>query len=1012
MAIPPLFAALRWRLGATVALLAVAVLAVFTAAAGPLFLGAADTEVLHSTLTDAGFSQTQINTGDVRGAVVTVAPVLALPQLARQVGLSQWYRPGVVTEDAGVSVPYSGDVSKTKNALGDLVARGGVCAHLRFISGSCPSRAFQVAMTQRDAQLLQVRLGEKLQTSDGMVTVTGIIRTGDESAPYWLGDDYFSYGIHGNGSPPDLDAFFTPAATLQGFKVVALAQFAMVVDRTQPSTLSALSKTVRTFEYDVRNRFDLGATSRLSVVLGSYQAESNEIVSIVAVVALQLLLLTLFVLYVLVTRTATARRGEVALARLRGATLPSVLAIGVAEPVLILVAALPIGLLLAWLGMDFVSRVSLSNAPVPFSLLTLLAGLAAFGSGLVAVAAGSRKLLTRPLVDEIRATEEPSSPAARAAWEGAAVALAGAGLLELGTAGVLNGSHPNPIALFAPGLIAVGVAVPGVRLLPLACRFVVHRTRYSKRVGVGLAVRQVIRRPAVLRQVLILTVAVALAAFAVIGWSVAGTNRSLRADFDVGAAKVVQVSFPASVNLVTAVRRADPSGRYAMAVMETRQYNQDLLAVDPTRLAKVAYWPASISTTKLAAIVRWLQPKVQPALILTGTATRMTVTLTPAVNPPPDLQFTMLDSSGNAQVADFGYLSAGTHTYTASLPSACVGGCFVTSLAPIWYPGPGSTAHVKYSITISGLQVQRGADWSDIGNRVYQPSYWGTNSSNAQLSGVGQTLTIQLKNSANEDVSPAAIPGRLPSQLRAVSTVASQPTDPTHNSIQDFDGTSLNVNTTPELVALPNLGALGSLISMPLAMRADEGTPVDTTYSVWLAPEAPKRVMRSLISQGVTVVSVRTPASTLAQFNDGGLGLAYRFFVFAAGAAAALAVATTILTFFLTARRRAFELAVLRALGVPSKSLRRSLIFEQGLVLVPGLVLGIVAALVAALVALAAVPEFGSNSGQPPLQLTLPALPLVALAAVLLVLLSAAAVAAAVISVRGVDLARLRMEIR
>ena len=1010
MAFPPLLAALRWRLGASLSLLAVAVLAVFTAAAGPVFLGAADTDVLHSTLTDTGFLQTQINAGNVMGAEINPESVFRVPQLARQVGLSRWYGPGVVSQDAGLVVP---DPPSAKAADGDLVSRTGICSHLHFISGHCPTSAFQVAMTQRDTQLLGVKLGQKLRTSQGMVTITGIIGVANENAPYWMGDAYFSYAIHGGDIPPDLDAFFTPAATVSGLKVIATAQFPMLVKRTQPSTIPALTSTIKTFDYDVRNHFfGLGASSRVLVVIDSYLAEASEIVSIVGVVALQLLLLTLFVLYVLVVRTAAARRGEVALARLRGATLPSVLAIGVAEPVVILVAALPIGLVLAWLGMKVASRVALSNAPVPFSLLTLLAGLAAFVSGLVAVGAGSRKLLTRRLVDEIRVTEDTSSPLARAAWEGAAIALAGAGLLELATAGVLNGSHPNPIALFAPGLIAVGVAVPGVRLLPLACALVVRRTRYSRHVETGLAVRQVIRRPAVLRQVLILTVAVALAAFAVIGWSVAGTNRSLRADFDVGAAKVVQVTFPSSVNLITAVRRADPSGRYAMAAMETKPYNQDLLAVEPSRLAKVAYWPAGISQTSLARIVRWLQPQVQPALILTGTATRMTVDLSPAVNPPPDLQFTMLDSSGNAQVADFGYLAAGTHTYTAALPAACAGGCYVTSLAPIWYPGPISSGHVKYSVTISGLQVERGSKWSQINSRIYRPTYWGTNSGNAQVSGQGNQLTMLLYNSVNQDVSPAAIPGRLPSQLQAVSTVDSQPTDPVHNSVQDFDGTSLNVNTSREVVALPNLGSLGTLISLPIAMRADQGTPVDTTYSVWLAPGAPKRVMKSLVSQGIHVVSVQTPAATLTQFNDGGLGLAYRFFVFAAGAAALLAVATTILTFFLNARRRAFELAVLRALGVPTKTLQRSLIAEQALVLVPGLLLGIVAALIAALVALAAVPEFGSNSGQPPLQLALPALPLLALAVALLVVLSLAAVVAALITVRGVDLARLRLEVR
>ncbi|HEY6538847.1 MAG TPA: FtsX-like permease family protein, partial [Candidatus Dormibacteraeota bacterium] len=204
----------------------------------------------------------------------------------------------------------------------------------------------------------------------------------------------------------------------------------------------------------------------------------------------------------------------------------------------------------------------------------------------------------------------------------------------------------------------------------------------------------------------------------------------------------------------------------------------------------------------------------------------------------------------------------------------------------------------------------------------------------------------------------------------------------------------------------------GVLISLPTAMAAELEAPVASTTSVWLAPGAPARIMRRLVGEGIRVVSVTTPGPSLQRYNSGGLGLGYQFFVFAAGAAAALAVATTVLTFFLSARRRAFELAVMRALGVAPPVLLRSLVAEQCLVLIPGVILGIVAAVVAALIALPAIPEFGTTVGQPPLQLGLPALPLAVLSVSLLVLLLAAALLAALVAVQELDLARLRMEFR
>ncbi|MGA7172254.1 MAG: FtsX-like permease family protein [Candidatus Dormiibacterota bacterium] len=1004
IAVPPLLSALRWRLGASAALLAVAVIAVFTAAAGPLFLGAAETEVLHATLSSAGFDQTLITGENSSAAVGAVRIVQKLTPLAEQVGLTQWYGPSVITQDHGMRVDGN---------IADLVARAGVCAHLDFVAGHCATKRNQIVITERDSTALGRTVGDVLKVPKvGKLTVTGVIAVGNPQLRYWLGDDFFGFYPPQAHKPGNYDAFFTPASTVRSLPVVASAQFPLLVPNTQVATVDQLRDSVSQFLVQARTRLGLAATTQVTSSLGSYRGAASSIESIVEVVALQLLLLTLFVLYILVARTAAARRSEVALARLRGANTSSLLVIGMAEPVLILLLALPIGLFLAWLGMELASALTLGGAPVPFSLLAVLAGLVAFLSGLVAIAAGSRRALTRRLIDELRATEEKPSPLARAAWEGAAVALAVAGLLELATAGVLSGSHPNPIALFAPGLIAVGIAVPGMRVLPLAGHFVIRRTRHSRRVAAGLAVRQVVRRPAVLRQVLILTVAVALSAFAIVGWSVAGTNRSLRADFDVGAARVVKVKVPAAVNLLEAVRRADPSGNYAMAAMESTADGQHLLAVDPSRLAQVAYWADSITGARLQQIVHWLEPTYTPALVLTGSETRVTVNLSRAVNPPPDLQVAMLDSGGNAESADFGYLSPGTHTYTASLPPACVGGCRVTSLTPVVVQGPADTTTVRYTIAMSDLQQRQASMWHSINPRIYRATYWRANSSAAKLAGSATTLTMGIRDNEAQSISPGVIPAPLPGTLPAVSTVTSQPFDPLDNSIEDFDDTPLVANTRLEVSAIPRLGSVGTLMSLTVATRAETGTPINTSDYVWLAPGAPSGILHRLTAAGVRITSVQTPAPLEARYNNGGLGLGYRFFVFAAAAAAALAVASTILTFFLTARRRAFELAVLRALGVPTSTLLRSLILEQGVVLGPGLVLGIAAALIAAVVALPAVPEFGSNIGQPPLQLGLPLLPLIGLGVVLLVMLSAAAVWAAVLAVRRVDLRRLRLEAR
>ncbi|HEY6538618.1 MAG TPA: FtsX-like permease family protein, partial [Candidatus Dormibacteraeota bacterium] len=780
VAVPPLVAALRWRAGASAALLVVAVLAVFTAASGPLFLATADTEVMHAQLEAAGPDQTVITAANPIPAFNSLRSIRGVSKVAHQSGLTNWYGRPTITQDVGFS--------RFKGNFGDLVSRTGVCGHLQFVSGHCPNGLFQVAITTRDASRLRAKIGSLLAVPGvDQFKVSGIIKVGNLANPYWLGDDFFDYSPQEIHKPPTLDAFFASAATLARLKSLVTIQYPIQVARTGPETPSPLRHAESRFAYVMRNTFRLTVSTRLGSALSSYQAQANAVAAIVGVVALQLLLLTLFVLYVLVARTAMARRSEVALAKLRGASLVSLLVMGVAEPTVILLIALPVGFVGAYLAMQVASRVALDGAPVPVTALALVAALAAFASGVVATFAGSRRLLTRQLIDELRSTEDKPSPVARAAWEGAALALAAAGLLELGTAGVLTGSHPNPIALFAPGLIALGIAVPGTRLLPLACAYLVRRTRHSPHVASGLAVRQVIRRPAALRQILILTVAVGLSAFAVIGWSVAGTNRTLRAEFDVGAAQVVKVKVPPSVNLVNAVRQADPSGRYAMAVMESRQPSADLIAMDPTRMARVPYWSDSVSPAELARLARWLQPKVTPPLILTGDQVRVTADLSATAYPPPDLVVNMLDSGGNAQEADFGYLTPGSHTYVAALPSACTGGCRVQSLTPIWFPSATGPPQVLYTLAISGLADHQRGSWQALDQRVYQSGYWATSSGAIKVSGASQTLTLVVHDTVSQDQPPSVLAAPLPKTLHGVATVASQPNAPVHNAIEDFD---------------------------------------------------------------------------------------------------------------------------------------------------------------------------------------------------------------------------------
>jgi putative ABC transport system permease protein len=997
--LPLLVRALWWRGTANTALLAVATLAIGAAAAGPLYLGAADDTVLHATLQAAGSGPDAITAASLGESYTGEAQAQSAIRLESLFPVHRLYGKGVLTVDVGVL-----------GGNGDLVARPGVCQHLNFIAGHCATKSGEVETTAYAANAVHAKLGMPFQLPGGgprdTFLLVGLIRPGNYTAPYWMGDDFFSQGGE------EIGTFFTPLSTVTGLLAADTAQFPLRISSTTPWNLQALVNRVSAYGNAATTKLGLTITTGLFGVLDQYDLQATDMAAIVAVVDLELVLLTLLVLYSLVVRTAQARQREVALAKIRGFKWIYVLMVGIAEPLTVLCLALPLGIGLAWLGVNLISPVLLAGAPVVLFPLVVIAGLVGFGGGVFALAVAVRRILGGSLLDEVRGVEPNPPIAARALWDGVAAALALAGLVELVGSGVLAAGRPNPLALIAPALLGAAVAVVGVRALLLITRRAVRKTAGTRFVAGSLALRQVLRRPSALRQVLLMTVACSLICFAVETWSVAGTNRVVRADFREGAPRVLQVDTGPDVNLVNAVRAADPSGRYAMAVEELQSPGENLMAVDARRLSKVAFWPPGVSRAGVQTIARWLEGHLAPPLLLTGRAVQMTVALTGAVEPPPDLQFNLLDNGNNAGVADFGDLQSGVHQYFAPLPASCGDGCRVESLTPYWSPQSGGAQAATYALTVSAIEVLSHGAWQSIAPLVYHPDYWQPGASGAEVSTAPVGIQFGFDDEAGQDIAPSVVPAALPATLPGVATRASQPSDSTTASVLDFDGTPLTIHTAFVVTSLPSLGANGYLIDLSTALRAENNPlPNDTKY-VWLARQTPLKVVRDLRRQGITIVSQSTPAAALRSSDHQGVALAYQFFLFTAAAAAALAIGAALLTVFLDARRRGYELAMLRVAAVDIRTLRRALVLEQLSVLLPGLLLGVAAGLVASGLALTSIPEFVSSSGGPPLQLGLPVWPVAAVALALACSLLLAAWVAAWGTLRMARFSLLRMDVR
>jgi putative ABC transport system permease protein len=965
---------LRWRLGASLIMVTVATVGIAAASFGPIFLRGGDQSVLRSTLNAADPSNVGLTLLTVNDHVTPAQLHSAAEAVPSVPGGQAVYGSMIVTADAAIETEAVG----TKQVFtADLVARSGMCGHLVFITGSCPQGRGEVAISQRSAQSLHQHVGGRAllrvpadHDTDTLV-VSGIFRPGNPLAPVWWGQNYFAFG-DGSASMPRLDDFVTTEQTLLDIpapgRTPLLGQLPLRPSTLTPQDSVPYTNALDRFEHRAPTSLQVDPSTQLQQVFAQAASDEHTMTTIVAVVLVQLVLLSLIVLYFVAARLAEAREPDVRLAELRGFTLWGRASVALLEPVGILAAALPLGLLIAWLaGRALASDLFTGLAP---GLDTLAIGAAAvtFAAGVMATTLAARGLVRRPPHPGSGNGVAPGSRPMALALDALAVALAIAAFVEVAIAGVAAGTHTDPLAALAPGLLALALGIVGGRLLPWGSAAGVRMTRNSRWVGTGMATRRLARLHSLSRHVVVLSLAVGLATFAVTGWAVAGRNRSVRGAFDVGASTVLNVDIRPGVNFIQAVRQADPSGHRAMAVVVENSTDGVTLAVDAQRLAAVAAWPASVSTKSVTTIGRLIGRSKAPPINLAGTGLRLSVDLQRDVSPSPMLQATIFDNGYDSDTTvNFGPLEPGSHQYTASASGGCQPSCQLVDLAVTWTPssdvGPAATADVRLRVSGLATQARPRAGWTDVPARLNHAADWQSTAGRVDLSASPAGLDVAA--SVDADGSPASFgPADVPRALPVVSV--GQPSgNGADNLGVGLDGDTINVRPVASVSALPEVGSDATMADLSLIQRLQTGPMIDTQLQVWLSAGPTQGVVRRLEAVGVIPVSTATATAKDAALARDGISLAYNFFLLAAVVATLLAVGSTTFALIAASRRRESELASLHAVGVGQGPLRRSLLVEQSLIIGVGIVLGTVAGIATALVALPSIPEFASSASAP-----------------------------------------------
>lgn len=1062
-----LLSGLRWRARSSMAMFAVAVFSAGAAAFGPIYLHSADQLVLNRTLVHAapGIAGLQIE------PVAGHPKVSSLKRFDRTVPTGaprRWWGAPIYTERAGfVSIPKRGITIPAARAstaptssparselaaahestapstgaqllripkkpyrgttpfVGSLVARTGECAHLHIVSGDC-ARGNGVVVSTRDAQTLGLTIGGTLSVvfnrtaSAVALPIVGIYLPGRPFAPYWWEENFFGFGPANTATGlTNLDTVF---ATFAGVRALApaqhiyvLAQLPLHKSALSVDTVGKLESELNAFSAASLRNDQIRVSTGLFGLLHTAGSVEHAAATVVGVVDLELVLLGILILFFVASRTSAEREPDVRLAELRGFAGRSTIGVALAEPVAIVGAAVPVGFLIAWATVSALAPAIFGpTAPVSFTPLSIAAGAVAGVVGVAAAGLGAR----RSLVGGLSAAADAPSTGGRSWWSNLAdagiVVVAAAAFFELVVSGD-SGAGPSgadPLAAFAPGLLALGLGIIAARLVPWALRFAHRRTAFGPAPALALATRTVARRREYRVQLLLVALAVALATFAVSGWVIAARNRDERATLGVGAPKVLTVSARPGITFLRAVRASDPSGRYAMAAIVERAKDGTTLAVDAHRLSKVALWPANLglpaSTVARRLLPRHLTPPVRvrgSELSITATATGFTSSL----NPAPVLAADVfdIDTQFPSRVT-LGPLRPGTQRYSGSLFGDCPSGCHLVDLAVTWSPKTSQSARGKrVTLTVHSMAERVHGNWVTLHAGIGDEHAWTSLSGGAHVFDDHGTLAARfaLTGYGTMLIGPADVPPALP----AVVTPTSNSTASGHRGplVVGLDGSTLPGTTVGVVASLPGVGTNAVLTNLSTTEGYLSGRFVADTTEVWLAHTAPHSILAQLEAHGVRVLKSTTDTSAVRELTHSGINLAYLLYLVAAVAAGILLAGATAFALSSAARRRQSELAALRAVGVGTQDLRRAVRAEQALVIGTGLVVGVLAGGISATVALRSVPEFAFRTPGPPLELGLPAGDLAAAIGIILVVLVATVALGSSMVVRGAKVTRL-----
>lgn len=935
--------ALGHRRGQTLALVAVSALITACTAFAPVYDRAmqqalVDTLLAHASTAEKAvivLSEATVNAG---GATEARDPRELQTMVPRDVAAR--LGPPMLGRTASVT-PVAGDVPPT----GPLVWREDACEHLRLLKGTCPGAPGEILVSEVDVESFGLSLGSTptvrpaLDDQPGVrLEVVGTYAPRD--TPWWQGQTLVGISSVSHGPDPSSahDAWLTTEETFVDGPILPgeTSQTGALV-RTESAGVDevlALGDRVREVAYDVAGRGrDLHVLTGLRAITKDVRAQTRQAHRTVPLLMAPMAVLTVFVLWLVLAAATEQRRGEVAVARLRGRGPAGAVGLLLIELLPVLLVGVVPGAAAALLGGALTRALLPGAAPFEAGPGFATAVLLAVGAVVLTTVAAAVRVAREPLDGLMQRGRVPSRRWALGAVDAFLIAGVGTGVLAF-----VTGSLSGPFALVGPALLALLAGLLLAHLAAPAASASGRRLLRRGRLIPGVTLLEMGRRRETRAVIAVITVASALAVFAVDGYVVGTRNRSNASEHDAGAPVVLRLAGRDLDGVRAAVSAADPTGHRATPVM----VSGTSLAVEPDGFRRIAFFPRGAPT---AADWRALAPPEKDPVALTGSRISLTVrtgdelTSKDALGSDSELVLGLVvtTDTGTLRTIPLGAIPpSGERAQLVGNASSCASGCQLAAVEFTASPG----VEVDGDLDLSDLRVDgRPAGWgtsaedwntTESDNTLIRPS--------STASGGTLRLALSIQGLYPAELTPAWVPRTVPALLPAARR------DPLGLEVMGVDGSDRPARSAGRVILIPAMPRRSALVDLDAISRGAQIT-FDAHAEVWLLddPELVAAVSASLRERGIAVAGVRRFATIRQSYQDTvatwslALGVVVGPVVLLLGLLVLLVLAVT------GWRDRARDLAILRLNGAGRRTTRRLAVWAQ----LPAILLAIAAGVAA-----------------------------------------------------------------